>query len=65
MRSGNDDLADIAGKVDAIVRDMQAERERNRRNFPLMAEYLKLLDRFNPRAVWAEEGNRTIGRIPQ
>ena len=62
MRSGNDDLADIAGKVGAIVRDMQAERERNRRDFPLMASYLKALERFNPRALWAEENGRRIGR---
>ena len=60
--SSSDDLADIAGKVAKIVRDMQAEREQNRRNFPLMASYLKLLERFNPRAVWAEENGRRIGR---
>ena len=64
MRSGNDDLADIAGKVDAIVRDLQAEKEQNRRDFPLMASYLKLLERFNPRAIWAEEGTKRIGRVP-
>lgn len=63
MRSGNDDLADIVGKVDAIVRDMQAEREQNRRDFPQMASYLKLLERFNPRAIWAEENGKRIGRI--
>jgi len=58
----SDDLADIAGKVAKIVRDMQAEREQNRRDFPLMASYLKLLERFNPRAVWAEENGRRVGR---
>ena len=61
--SSSDDLADIAGKVDAIVRDMQAEREQNRRDFPQMASYLKLLERFNPRAIWAEENGKRIGRI--
>lgn len=61
--SSSDDLADIAGKVDAIVRDMQAEREQNRRDFPQMASYLKLLERFNPRAIWAEESGKRIGRI--
>lgn len=60
--SSSDDLADIAGKVAKIVRDMQAEREQNRRDFPLMASYLKLLERFNPRAVWAEENGRRIGK---
>ena len=59
----SDDLADIAGKVAKIVRDMQAEREQNRRDFPLMASYLKLLERFNPRAIWAEENGKRIGRI--
>lgn len=61
--SSSDDLADIAGKVSKIVRDMQAEREQNRRDFPLMASYLKLLERFNPRAIWAEENGKRIGRI--
>lgn len=61
--SSSDDLADIAGKVAKIVRDMQAEREQNRRDFPQMASYLKLLERFNPRAVWAEENGKRIGRI--
>ena len=61
--SSSDDLADIAGKVAKIVRDMQAEREQNRRDFPLMASCLKLLERFNPRAVWAEENGKRIGRI--
>ena len=61
--SSSDDLADIAGKVYAIVRDMQAEREQNRRDFPQMASYLKLLERFNPRAIWAEENGKRIGRI--
>ena len=63
--SSSDDLADIAGKVAKIVRDMQAEREQNRRDFPLMASYLKLLERFNPRAVFAEENGRRIGKVPQ
>ena len=61
--SSSDDLAEIAGKVAKIVRDMQAEREQNRRDFPQMASYLKLLERFNPRAIWAEESGKRIGRI--
>ena len=62
MRSANDDISEIAGKVDKIVRDMQTVREQNRRNFPLMASYLKLLERFSPRAIFAEENGRRIGR---
>lgn len=63
--SSSDDLADIAGKVAKIVRDMQAEREQNRRDFPQMASYLKLLERFNPRAIFAEENGRRVGKVPQ
>ena len=63
--SSSDDLADIAGKVAKIVRDMQAEREQNRRDFPLMASYLKLLERFSPRAIFAEENGRRVGKVPQ
>lgn len=63
--SSSDDLAEIAGKVAKIVRDMQAEREQNRRDFPQMASYLKLLERFNPRAVFAEENGRRIGKVPK
>ncbi len=58
----SDDLAEIAGKVAKIVRDMQTVREQNRRDFPLMASYLKLLERFSPRAIFAEENGRRIGR---
>ena len=64
MSTPSDDLAEIAGKVEKIVRDLQAEKEQNRRDFPLMASYLKLLERFNPRAIWAEEGTKRIGRVP-
>lgn len=45
------------------IAKLQAEREQNRRDFPLMASYLKLLERFNPRAIWAEENGKRIGRI--
>ena len=62
MSTPSDDLAEIAGKVDKIVRDMQTVREQNRRDFPLMASYMKLLERFNPRAIFAEENGRRIGR---
>ena len=65
MSTPSDDLAEIAGKVEKIVRDMAAEREQNRRDFPLMASYLKLLERFNPRAIFAEENGRSVGKVPQ
>ena len=42
-----------------------AERERNRKDFPLMASYLDKLAIFNPRAVWAEENGKRIGRVPE
>lgn len=62
MSTPSDDLSEIAGKVEKIARDLQAEKEQNRRDFPLMASYLKLLERFSPRAIFAEENGRRIGR---
>ena len=41
------------------------QREQNRRDFPLMASYLKLLERFSPRAIFAEENGRSVGKVPQ
>mgnify|MGYP007071637026 CR=1 FL=1 len=46
---------------DETWRDANAEN--NRRDFPLMAEYLDKLAIFTPRAVWAEENGKRIGRI--
>ena len=43
-------------------KEREAKAERNRRDFPLMASYMKLLERFNPRAIWAEENGRRVGR---
>lgn len=53
--------------LDALAGDSERRAkaaEQNRRDFPLMASYLKLLERFNPRAIWAEEGTKRIGRVP-
>jgi len=47
------------------IAKLQAEREQNRRDFPLMASYLKALERFNPRAIFAEENGRRVGKVPQ
>ena len=30
-----------------------------------MASYLKLLERFSPRAIFAEENGRRVGKVPQ
>ena len=54
------DLDELAAAQMAKKAD---QREQNRRDFPLMASYLKLLERFNPRAIWAEESGKRIGRI--
>ncbi len=54
------DLEELAAAQMAKKAD---QREQNRRDFPLMASCLKLLERFNPRAVWAEENGKRIGRI--
>lgn len=42
----------------------EAHRENNRRDFPGMARAMKLLERFNPRVIWAEENGKRIGRKP-
>lgn len=54
------DLDELAAAQMAKKAD---QREQNRRDFPQMASYLKLLERFNPRAIWAEENGKRIGRI--
>lgn len=53
------DLEELAAAQMAKKAD---QREQNRRDFPLMASYLKLLERFSPRAIFAEENGRRIGR---
>jgi len=53
----------MAELAQSQIAKREAKAERNRRDFPLMASYLKLLERFNPRAVWAEENGKRIGRI--
>ena len=53
-------MAELASRE---VSKLESAREQNRRDFPLMASYLKLLERFNPRAIWAEENGKRIGRI--
>ena len=52
----------MAGLAQSQIAKREAKAERNRRDFPLMASYLKLLERFSPRAIFAEENGRRIGR---
>ena len=40
----------------------EAHAENNRRDFPLMHSYLQALAIFSPRAIFAEENGRMIGR---
>jgi len=54
----------MAELAQSQIAKREAKAEQNRRNFPLMAEYLDKLAIFTPRAVWAEEHGRTIGRKP-
>jgi len=56
------DLEELAAAQMAKKAD---QREQNRRDFPLMASYLKALERFNPRAIFAEENGRRVGKVPQ
>lgn len=55
-------MTTIEELAESRIAKIQAEREQNRRDFPLMASYLKLLERFSPRAIFAEENGRRIGR---
>lgn len=54
----------MAELAQAQIAKREAKAEQNRRDFPLMHSYLQALAIFNPRAVWAEENGRTIGRKP-
>ena len=53
--------------LDALAGDSERRAiaaEQNRRDVPLMASYLQVLERFTPRAIWAEENGKRIGRVP-
>lgn len=52
----------MAELAQSQIAKREAKAEQNRRDFRLMASYLKALERFNPRAIWAEENGRRIGR---
>ncbi len=54
----------MAELAQSQIAKREAKAEQNRRDFPLMHSYLQALAIFNPRAVWAEEHGRTIGRKP-
>ena len=67
MSTPSDDLAEIAGKVEKIVRDMAAEREQNRRDFPEGTKALMVVRKVfgeSARMVYIEENGRSIGRLP-
>lgn len=49
---------------DVLLGIGESEAERNRRNFPGMAKMLDQFKAANPRAIWAEENGRSIGRNP-
>ena len=55
----------MAELAQSQIAKREAKAEQNRRNFPLMAEYLDKLAIFTPRAIWAEENGRKIGRVPE
>lgn len=41
---------------------IEAQRARNRADFPEAAKVMDALAQFSPRLLWAEEGNKTIRR---
>lgn len=52
----------MAELAQSQIAKREAKAEQNRRDFPLMASYLDKLAIFTPRAIWAEENGRRIGR---
>ena len=55
----------MAELAQSQIAKREAKAEQNRRDFPLMASYLKLLERGSPRAIFAEENGRRVGKVPQ
>lgn len=55
----------MAELAQSQIAKREAKAEQNRRDFPLMAKYLDKLAIFTPRAIWAEENGRKIGRVPE
>ena len=55
----------MAELAQSQIAKREAKAEQNRRDFPLMASYLDKLAIFTPRAIWAEENGRKIGRVPE
>ena len=58
-------MTDILEALSADVVKREAKAEQNRRDFPLMHSYLQALAIFNPRAIFAEENGRRVGKVPQ
>ena len=58
-------MTDILEALSADVVKREAKAEQNRRDFPLMASYLDKLAIFTPRAIFAEENGRRVGKVPQ
>lgn len=47
------------------VAKLQAEKERNRADFPQTYNLLTIFKAANPRAIYAEENGKRIGRVPE
>lgn len=55
----------MAELAQSQIAKREAKAEQNRRDFPLMHSYLQALAIFNPRAIFAEENGRRVGKVPQ
>jgi len=45
--------------------EREAKAEQNRRDFPQTYNLLTIFKAANPRAIYAEENGRKIGRVPE
>lgn len=52
----------MAELAQSQIAKREAKAEQNRRDFPLMHSYLQALAIFSPRAIFAEEKGRRVGR---
>ena len=65
-------MSDFTGAFDAI-RQREAVRKisrdevaaQNRLNFPNAARLMDQFKAFKPRLLWAEEGGKSIGKVPK
>jgi len=51
--------------AESRIAKLQTEKERNRADFPQTYNLLTIFKAANPRAIYAEENGKRIGRLPE